>query len=112
MQHNCSASAFCFLQSFFREKGPLSLCEKRLQLMEELCQKLPEEDSAHRSLQSAKKEFGEVQTEVQSTRLKLLQHQDKWKDYNKRSREGGSHIDCQSEQTFYLLEVQCVLIGC
>uniref|UniRef100_A0A3B3D5A7 Nesprin-1 spectrin repeats region domain-containing protein n=1 Tax=Oryzias melastigma TaxID=30732 RepID=A0A3B3D5A7_ORYME len=74
-------------RSFFREKGPLSLCEKRLQLMEELCQKLPEEDSAHRSLQSAKKEFGEVQTEVQSTRLKLLQHQDKWKDYNKRYAE-------------------------
>uniref|UniRef100_A0A3P9ISW1 Nesprin-1 spectrin repeats region domain-containing protein n=1 Tax=Oryzias latipes TaxID=8090 RepID=A0A3P9ISW1_ORYLA len=74
-------------RSFFREKGPLSQCEKRLQLMEELCQKLPEEDPAHRSLQSARKELGELQEEIQSTRLKLLQHQDKWKDYNKRYAE-------------------------
>lgn len=92
VQQNSSApSAFC-LQSFFGEKGPLSQCEKRLQLMEELCQKLPEEDPAHRSLQSARKELGELQEEIQSTRLKLLQHQDKWKDYNKRCSDTPARV--------------------
>lgn len=72
------------LQAFFREKGPLSICEKRLQLMEELCQKLPEGDPTHQVLETAQKEFAEVREEIESTHQKLMQHQDKWKDYSAR----------------------------
>lgn len=72
------------LQAFFREKGPQSICEKRLQLMEELCQKLPEGDLAHQTLETARKDFAEVREEIENTHQKLMQHQDKWKEYNKR----------------------------
>lgn len=72
------------LQAFFREKGPQSICEKRLQVMEELCQKLPEGDLAHQTLETARKDFAEVREEIENTHQKLMQHQDKWKEYNKR----------------------------
>uniref|UniRef100_A0A3Q4H2T0 Calponin-homology (CH) domain-containing protein n=1 Tax=Neolamprologus brichardi TaxID=32507 RepID=A0A3Q4H2T0_NEOBR len=74
-------------RAFFREKGPQSICEKRLQLMEELCQKLPEGDLAHQTLEMARKDFAEVREEIENTHQKLMQHQDKWKEYNKRYAE-------------------------
>uniref|UniRef100_A0A3P9C6C0 Calponin-homology (CH) domain-containing protein n=1 Tax=Maylandia zebra TaxID=106582 RepID=A0A3P9C6C0_9CICH len=74
-------------RAFFREKGPQSICEKRLQLMEELCQKLPEGDLAHQTLETARKDFAEVREEIENTHQKLMQHQDKWKEYNKRYAE-------------------------
>lgn len=52
--------------------------------MEELCQKLPEADPAHQTLDAARKAFSEVQEEIESTHHKLLQHPDKWKEYNSR----------------------------
>lgn len=73
-----------FLKVFFREKGPQSICEKRLQLMEELCQKLPEADPAHQILETARRDFAEVQEEIGNTHQKLMQHQDKWKEYDAR----------------------------
>lgn len=72
------------LQAFFREKGPQSICEKRLQLMEELCQKLPESDPAHQTLETARKDVSEAREEIENTHQKLTQHQDKWNDYSKR----------------------------
>nr|XP_057913481.1 nesprin-1 isoform X6 [Doryrhamphus excisus] len=74
-------------RAFFREKGPQSLCEKRLQLMEELCQKLPEDNSAHQTLDKSRKEYLEVSEEVENTHQKLMQHPDKWKDYSARYAE-------------------------
>uniref|UniRef100_A0AAV2JAL2 Calponin-homology (CH) domain-containing protein n=1 Tax=Knipowitschia caucasica TaxID=637954 RepID=A0AAV2JAL2_KNICA len=74
-------------RAFFRDKGPLSICEKRLQVMEDLCLKLPEDDSVHSIMETARKDFAEVREEIDSTYLKLLQHQDKWKDYNERYAE-------------------------
>lgn len=52
--------------------------------MEELCQKLPEGDAAHQTLETARKDFSEVQEEINNTHLKLMQHPDKWKEYNAR----------------------------
>lgn len=80
-------SAFYLPQAFFKEKGPQSICEKRLQLMEELCQKLPEGDAAHQTLETARKNFSELQEEINNTHLKLTQHPDKWKEYNARCEE-------------------------
>ena len=53
-------------------------------MIEEHCQKLPEGDPALRILDTARKEFAEVQEEIEDTHQKLMQHPDKWKDYNKR----------------------------
>lgn len=52
--------------------------------MEELCQKLPEADPAHQTLDASRKALSEVQEEIESTYHKLLQHPDKWKEYNSR----------------------------
>lgn len=52
--------------------------------MEELCQKLPEGDPAQQTLEKARKEFCEVQEEIESTHQKLMQHPDKWKEYDAR----------------------------
>ncbi|KAG7263980.1 hypothetical protein CRUP_026781 [Coryphaenoides rupestris] len=68
-------------RGFFRDKGPQSVCEKRLQLMEELCEKLPAADPAQRSLEAARRALADVQEEVDATHQKLMQHQDKWKEY-------------------------------
>ncbi|XP_041828569.1 nesprin-1-like [Melanotaenia boesemani] len=74
-------------RGFFREKGPQSICEKRLQLIEELCQKLPEDDPAQRILETSRKDFAEVLEEIENTHQKLMQHPDKWKEYNTRYAE-------------------------
>lgn len=52
--------------------------------MEELCQKLPEGDPVHQTLETARKDFSEVQEEIENTLQKLMQHPDKWKEYNAR----------------------------
>ncbi|MED6243845.1 hypothetical protein ATANTOWER_028273 [Ataeniobius toweri] len=55
--------------------------------MEELCQKLPEVDPAHQIVETAKRDFAEVQEEIENTHQKLMQHQDKWKEYDARYAE-------------------------
>lgn len=52
--------------------------------MEELCQKLPEGDPVQQTLKTARKDFSEFQGEIESTHQKLMQHPDKWKEYNAR----------------------------
>lgn len=52
--------------------------------MEELCQKLPEGDAVQQTLKTARKDFSELQEEIESTHQKLMQHPDKWKEYNAR----------------------------
>uniref|UniRef100_A0A8C7KDH8 Spectrin repeat containing, nuclear envelope 1b n=1 Tax=Oncorhynchus kisutch TaxID=8019 RepID=A0A8C7KDH8_ONCKI len=68
-------------RDFFREKGPQSLCEKKLQLIEELCQKLPDSNPAHQTLDSSKKAYSELWEEIDSTHHNLMQHPDKWEDW-------------------------------
>lgn len=72
------------IKAFFREKGPLSICEKRLQVIEELCQKLPDGDPTHQIMEMATKDLDQVQDEIKETHQKLVQHPDKWKEYNTR----------------------------
>ena len=57
------------------------MCEKRLQAMEELCEKLPASDPAHHSLEAARQALADAQEEADNTHQKLMQHQDKWKEY-------------------------------
>ena len=52
--------------------------------MEELCQKLPESDPTHPTLQAATKAFSELREEIDGTLLKLMQNPDKWKEFNSR----------------------------
>ena len=75
---------FSYLQTFFRERKPLTLCEKRIRNMEDLCHKLPDNDQAYRTLDSTKRAVEEVTEQIKSTHLKLEQHPDKWKEWNER----------------------------
>lgn len=52
--------------------------------MEELCQKLPEADPVHQTMQTSRKDFSEVREEIENTHQKLMQHPDKWNEYNSR----------------------------
>ena len=52
--------------------------------MEELCQKLPDRDPAHQTLDSSKKAYSELREEIDSTHHKLMHHPDKWKEFNTR----------------------------
>ncbi|KAK6304736.1 hypothetical protein J4Q44_G00253220 [Coregonus suidteri] len=85
-------------RGFFREKGPHSLCEKRLQLMEELCQKLPDSDPAHQTLESSKKAHSELWEEIDSTHHNLMQHPDKWKEFNTRFSELSAWLSSKESQ--------------
>ena len=53
-------------------------------MMEELCQKLPEADPVHQTLETSRKDYSEVREEIENTHQKLMQHPDKWKEYNSR----------------------------
>lgn len=52
--------------------------------MEELCQKLPEDDAVQQTLKTARKDISDLQEEIESTHQKLMQRPDKWKEYNAR----------------------------
>lgn len=69
---------------FFKEKGPQALSEKRLQQMEELCLKLPESEQAQQTLETSRTALAELREEMESTHQKLMQHPDKWKEFNTR----------------------------
>ncbi|XP_029943268.1 nesprin-1-like [Salarias fasciatus] len=74
-------------RAFFGEMGPQSACDQRLQLMEDLVQNLPEDDPARLALQAARQDLDRVRDEIQTTQHKLLEHQDKWKEYDSRYAE-------------------------
>lgn len=75
----------CFYpQTFFKERKPLILCEKRIRNMEDLCQKLPDNDAAYRMLDSTRLAVEEIKEQIKITHLKLEQHPDKWKEWNER----------------------------
>uniref|UniRef100_A0A8C2JGH1 Calponin-homology (CH) domain-containing protein n=1 Tax=Cyprinus carpio TaxID=7962 RepID=A0A8C2JGH1_CYPCA len=83
---------------FFKEKGPQALCEKRLQHMEELCSKLPENEQARQTLENARTAFAEVKEEIDSTHQKLMQHPDKWKEFNTRFSELSAWVTSKESQ--------------
>lgn len=60
------------------------LCVKRLQHMEDLCSKLTDSEQARQTLEKSRTAFAEVQDEIESTHQKLMQHPDKWKEFNTR----------------------------
>lgn len=60
------------------------LSEKRLQHMEELCLKLANSDQARQTLEKARTAFSEVKDEIENTHQRLMQHPDKWKEFNTR----------------------------
>ena len=45
---------------------------------------MPDNDPAHRSLGAAAGDLAAVTDEIEKTRLKLLQHPDKWREWNDR----------------------------
>lgn len=53
--------------------------------MEDLCLKLTDSEQARQTLQKARAAFAEVKNEIESTHQKLMQHPDKWKEFNSRS---------------------------
>uniref|UniRef100_A0A8C1K642 Spectrin repeat containing, nuclear envelope 1a n=1 Tax=Cyprinus carpio TaxID=7962 RepID=A0A8C1K642_CYPCA len=69
-------------RAFFRQKNPLSACEKRLKTMEHLCQDLPENDMGHQTLEETRDHLSEVRGLVERTHLKLQQHSDKWREWH------------------------------
>ncbi|XP_061758137.1 nesprin-1-like [Nerophis ophidion] len=82
-------------RAFFMERTPLTLCEKRIRNMEDLCHKLPDNDVAYRRLDSTKKAVKEVTEQVRSTSLQLEQHPDKWKEWNDRFCELSDWLSSQ-----------------
>lgn len=52
--------------------------------MEDLCQKLPDNDAAYRILDATRMDVEEVKEQIRTTHLKLEQHPDKWKEWNER----------------------------
>lgn len=79
------------LQTFFRERKPLTLCEKRIRNMEDLCHKLPDNDPIYRMLDSTKRAVEEVTEQITITHLKLEQQPDKWKEWNDRCSRSMRH---------------------
>ncbi|XP_010140551.1 PREDICTED: nesprin-1-like, partial [Buceros rhinoceros silvestris] len=77
---------------FFGEKGPYHLCEKRLQRIEELCQKLPVSDPVRATLESSQRILKELKSQIDSTYLKLTEHSDTWKGYKNRFSELANWI--------------------
>uniref|UniRef100_A0A8C5AJ13 Calponin-homology (CH) domain-containing protein n=1 Tax=Gadus morhua TaxID=8049 RepID=A0A8C5AJ13_GADMO len=84
--------------------GPLASCEKWLRVMEELCQQVPDNDPAHRSLGAAAGDLAAVTDEIENTRLKLLQHPDKWREWNDRFCELSDWLSSQRRQVRSLRE--------
>ncbi|XP_059684163.1 nesprin-1-like [Gavia stellata] len=77
---------------FFGDKGPYHLCEKRLQRIEELCQKLPVSDPVRATLESSQRILKELKFQIDSTYIKLTEHSDTWKGYKNRFSELANWI--------------------
>lgn len=71
-------------QLFFGDKGSYHLCEKRLQRIEELCQKLPVSDPVRGTLESSQRILKDLKSQIDSTYTKLTEHSDTWKGYKSR----------------------------
>lgn len=75
----------CLLtQAFFRNKNPISACERRLKTMEQLCQKLPENDATQKALPETRDSVSEVKGEVERAHVRLQENPDKWSEWHRR----------------------------
>ncbi|KTG32438.1 hypothetical protein cypCar_00024510 [Cyprinus carpio] len=74
-------------RAFFKQKNPLSVCEKRLKTMEHLCQDLPENDKGYQMLEETRDHLSEVRGLVERTYLRLQQDPDKWIEWHARFSE-------------------------
>ncbi|XP_053877943.1 nesprin-1-like [Malaclemys terrapin pileata] len=83
---------------FFSDKGPYQLCEKRLQLIEELCLKLPEWYQLKTTSESSQETLKELKSQIDSTYVKLKENPDKWKEYNNRISELASWISSKESE--------------
>uniref|UniRef100_A0A8C5NYY1 Spectrin repeat containing, nuclear envelope 1 n=1 Tax=Jaculus jaculus TaxID=51337 RepID=A0A8C5NYY1_JACJA len=83
---------------FFSDKGPHHVCEKRLQLIEELCVKLPVRDPVRDTPGVCHAALKELKAAIDSTYLKLVEDPDKWEDYASRSAEFASWIAAKQQQ--------------
>ncbi|CAB1447009.1 unnamed protein product [Pleuronectes platessa] len=92
-------------RTFFRERKPLTLCEKRIRNMEDLCHKLPDNDLAYRTLDDARQAVEKVAGQIKNTHLKLEQHPDKWKEWNERFCELSDWLSSQRRQVRLLREM-------
>uniref|UniRef100_A0A8C3DU56 Spectrin repeat containing nuclear envelope protein 1 n=1 Tax=Corvus moneduloides TaxID=1196302 RepID=A0A8C3DU56_CORMO len=77
---------------FFGDKGSYHLCEKRLQRIEELCQKLPVSDPVRGTLESSHRILKDLKSQIDSTYIKLTEHSDTWKGYKSRFSELANWI--------------------
>ncbi|XP_021548914.1 nesprin-1-like [Neomonachus schauinslandi] len=83
---------------FFSDKGPHHLCEKRLQLIEELCLKLPVRDPVRNTPETCHATLKELRATIDTTYMKLVEDPDKWKDYTSRISEFSSWISAKETQ--------------
>nr|KAF6341460.1 hypothetical protein mMyoMyo1_011887 [Myotis myotis] len=83
---------------FFSDKGPHHLCEKRLQLIEELCLKLPGRDPVRDTPGACQATLKELRAAIESTYTQLVEDPDKWKDYTSRISEFSSWIAAKETQ--------------
>uniref|UniRef100_A0A8C7FND7 Spectrin repeat containing nuclear envelope protein 1 n=1 Tax=Oncorhynchus kisutch TaxID=8019 RepID=A0A8C7FND7_ONCKI len=90
-------------RAFFREKAPLSVCEKSIGNMEELCQTLPDNDSARQTLDSTRRALADVKGQIEATHLKLQQHS-QWREWNDRFSELSDWLLSQRSQVRLLRE--------
>ncbi|XP_076011028.1 nesprin-1-like [Genypterus blacodes] len=91
-------------RTFFRERHPLTICDKRIKNMEDLCHKLPDNAPACRVLDSSRRAVEEVTELIKSAHLKLEHHPDKWKEWNERFCELSDWLSSQKRQVRLLRE--------
>ncbi|XP_013207739.1 nesprin-1-like isoform X3 [Microtus ochrogaster] len=80
---------------FFGDKGPHHLCEKRLQLIEELCVKLPVRDPVRDTSGACHTVLRELRASIDRTYAMLMDDPDKWKDYSGRFSEFSSWVSAK-----------------
>uniref|UniRef100_A0A8C6IDR8 Spectrin repeat containing, nuclear envelope 1 n=2 Tax=Mus spicilegus TaxID=10103 RepID=A0A8C6IDR8_MUSSI len=80
---------------FFSDKGPHHLCEKRLQLIEELCGKLPVQDPVRDTSGACHTALKELKASIDNTYAMLVDDPDKWKDYTSRFSEFSSWVSAK-----------------
>ncbi|KAB1275410.1 Nesprin-1 [Camelus dromedarius] len=83
---------------FFGDKGPHHVCEKRLQLIEELCLKLPVRDPVRNTPETCHVTLKELRAAIGGTYAKLVENPDKWKDYSGRISEFSCWISTKETQ--------------
>ncbi|XP_067337447.1 nesprin-1 isoform X16 [Channa argus] len=91
-------------RTFFRERQPLILCEKRIRIMEDLCHTLPDNDPTYRMIDYTRRAVEEVTEQIRITQLNLEQHPDKWKEWNERFCELSDWLSSQRRQMRLLRE--------